>query len=195
LHCLSVSHQKDYVSSSQCFAVYLPMMPFFKFAPSIALSPVGFVRPHIDLDDYEISFVTDTNSTISGIPGPGRTVDALLNKAGWRLDKAIHKYRNRGEIRNRAERDSFGNNSAKHGRTKRVARLTENTHKMHIRLASTFHSAWQQRYTTSEGHYQPLLHKLLAKAWNGTCNECKRSFIGHGPHSQLDRDELCIQGL
>jgi hypothetical protein len=165
----------------------------------MALSSVGSVRPHIDLDDYEVSFVTDTNSTVSGIPGPGRTVDALLNKAGRRLDKAIHKYRHRGEIRNRAERRSLGDNSAKHdnilNRTQSVARLTKNTHKMHIRLASTFHSAWQQRYTTSEDHYQPLLHKLLAKAWNGTCNECQRSFIGHGSHSQLERDELCIQGL
>jgi hypothetical protein len=46
-------------------------------------------RRHVDLDGYEASFLTDTNSTVSGILGPGRTTDALLQRAGRRLEEAI----------------------------------------------------------------------------------------------------------
>jgi hypothetical protein len=47
------------------------------------------VHAHVYLDGYEFSLVTDTNSTVSGIPGPGRTMDALLQKAGRRLERTI----------------------------------------------------------------------------------------------------------
>jgi hypothetical protein len=54
-----------------------------------ALPPDWSARRHVDLDGYEASFLTDTNSTVSGIPGPGRTVDVLLQRAGRRLEEAI----------------------------------------------------------------------------------------------------------
>jgi hypothetical protein len=37
------------------------------------------------------SFVTSTNSTVSGIPGPGRTVGELLSGAGRRLEPILDR--------------------------------------------------------------------------------------------------------
>jgi hypothetical protein len=46
-------------------------------------------HPRVDLADYEASFVTDTNSTVSGIPGLGRTMDVLLQRAGRQLEETV----------------------------------------------------------------------------------------------------------
>jgi hypothetical protein len=56
----------------------------------------GSGRPRIDLTDYKISSNTDTNSTVSGIPGPGRTVDVLLHRVGRGLEHMIIRYKDRG---------------------------------------------------------------------------------------------------
>jgi hypothetical protein len=50
---------------------------------------------HMDPDDYEGSILTDTNSTLYDISGPGRTKDALLQRAGRRLEEAAVRYRER----------------------------------------------------------------------------------------------------
>jgi hypothetical protein len=49
----------------------------------------------MDTDGYEVSIFTDTDSTVRNIPGPARTVDTLLRKAGRRLEEIVVQYRER----------------------------------------------------------------------------------------------------
>jgi hypothetical protein len=55
----------------------------------------GSRRPWIDLADYEVSSIPDTNSTVSGILGPGRVVDVLLHRAGRGLEQFFIRYQDR----------------------------------------------------------------------------------------------------
>jgi hypothetical protein len=50
---------------------------------------------NVDEFDYEMTAATDSNLTVSSIPGPGRTVGHVLQKAGRGLENLVSRYVNR----------------------------------------------------------------------------------------------------
>jgi hypothetical protein len=60
-------------------------------AQSIRGSFVGSFDQLVAPAGQAFSFVTSTNSTVSGIPGPGRTVGELLSGAGRRLEPILDR--------------------------------------------------------------------------------------------------------
>jgi hypothetical protein len=49
------------------------------------------LQAQLTSSDMSMSIVTDTNSTVSGIPGPGRTLGVLLSGGGRRVESAFNK--------------------------------------------------------------------------------------------------------
>jgi cation diffusion facilitator CzcD-associated flavoprotein CzcO len=111
---------------------------------------------------YSAVTATDTNSTTSGIAGPGRIVDSLLNSAGAHLEKAMDRF---------AERWLHaGPNQAAH-------RLTSALHKAH-----TAHSRAKYRKPCRNEHEKDIddikdICQQLIWVCNGICSQCKTPYV------------------
>lgn len=111
---------------------------------------------------YEITECTDTNSTRSGIVGPGRIFGTFLSSAGRRVERLIDNFAE--------QRLALGPNMA-------ALRLTAALHDIHVGL-----SAAEQEVPCRSEHMkdskdtQILAYQLL---WvcNGICSQCNKAYL------------------
>jgi hypothetical protein len=111
---------------------------------------------------YEVTECTDTNSTRSGIIGPGRMLGTFLSSAGRRVERLIDNFAE--------QRLALGPNMA-------ALRLTATLYDIHVGL-----SAAEQEVPCRSEHIkdtkdtQIIAYQLL---WvcNGMCSQCNKAYL------------------
>jgi hypothetical protein len=107
---------------------------------------------------YElVERVSDTNSTMTGIPGPGRLVGALLASAGRRFERAV---------------DRFAEERLGLGPTQAALRLTSALHDIHVNLNAECRSDHIAELSASEHVTDRLIW-----ACNGYCSHCYAPYL------------------
>jgi hypothetical protein len=100
---------------------------------------------------------SDTNSTATGIPGPGRTVGSLLSYAGRRLERAI---------------DQFTEEQLGLGPNRAALHLTSALHDIHVSAKAKCRSDHVPQLNASE-------HVTDRLIWvcNGYCSHCHAPYL------------------
>jgi hypothetical protein len=110
--------------------------------------------------NYTLAQCTDTNSTMSNLPGPGRLVGSLLSSAGSRLEHAINRF---------AERQlGLGPNMA-------AIRLIAELHAIHTRSSDRKAACKNEHDNRLENPNEITLR--LIWVCNGICSQCKDPYV------------------
>jgi hypothetical protein len=107
---------------------------------------------------YQVTPIqSDTNSTMTGIPGPGRMVGSLLSSAGRRLERAI---------------DRFAEEQLGLGPHQAALRLTSALHDLHV----TASPKCQSDHITDLSASEHATNRLI---WvcNGFCSHCHWAYL------------------
>jgi hypothetical protein len=104
-----------------------------------------------------IPIQSDTNSTMTGIPGPGRIVGSILSSAGRRLERAI---------------DRFAEEQLGLGPHQAALRLTLALHDLHVKASPECRSDHIAELNVSE-------HATDRLIWicNGICSHCHLPYL------------------
>jgi hypothetical protein len=135
--------------------------------------------------NYALSLCTDTNSTRSSIPGPGRLVGSLLSSAGRRVEVAI---------------DRFAERRLGLGPTVAALKIAAELHDGHVQI---HHSA---RLTQSDrlmnwpefldGHIDMIaLEQTLIRICNGICPACRDPYVPYTLSTVSDTMRKNLQQL
>jgi hypothetical protein len=102
---------------------------------------------------------SDTNSTMTGIPGPGRIVGSMLSSAGRRFERAL---------------DRFAENRLGLGPNAAALRLTSALHDIHVGT-----SPWSRCRNEFNTDISALSHVTDRLIWvcNGYCSQCYAAYL------------------
>jgi hypothetical protein len=115
---------------------------------------------------------SDTNSTMTGIPGPGRIVGTILSSAGRRLERVVDRFAE--------EQLGLGPNAA-------ALRLTSALHDIHVRA----NLECQTEYTAEINTTLHITDRLI---WvcNGYCSQCQTAYL---PRALTELPESALKAI
>lgn len=109
---------------------------------------------------YTVTLASDTNSTMTGIPGPGRALGSILDSAGRQIEKVIDRFAE--------ERLGLGPNMA-------ALRLISALHDAHVLRSRETGVECHSDYTDTVSQADDIVEQLILVC-NGLCSQC------HGPY-------------
>lgn len=112
--------------------------------------------------NFSVVTVPDTNSTVSGIAGPGRTVDSLLASAGRHLEQAI---------------DRFAEHRLRLGPNMAALRLVSALHKAHVMFYGAKYALPCRSEYEKDSEDMSDICSMLIWVCNGICSQCKAPYV------------------
>jgi hypothetical protein len=151
-HCVQVQVYYSHISVEQTMSSpsHVPSLSSGSMRSSIIrrLIPRGF---HLAPDQ------SDTNSTMTGIPGPGRIVGTMISRAGRRFERGVDRFAE--------EQLGLGPNAA-------ALRLTSALHDVHVSNSDEC----RNDFDTSINRLSHVTDRLIW-ACNGYCSQCYAAYL------------------
>jgi hypothetical protein len=110
---------------------------------------------------YTVTLASDTNSTTTGIQGPGRVLGTILDSAGRRFEKVIDRFAE--------ERLGLGPNMA-------ALRLISALHDAHVLTSRETRVECHSDYTDTVSQADGIVEQLILVC-NGLCSQCRGPYI------------------